>query len=403
MRLALIIDDYLPQSTRVGAKMMHELAICLQKHGHEVIVITPSVKQKTRLVHDVIDGVKVWRFSSGALKNIGKVKRAINESLLSWRAWRAVRPLVSKEKFDGVVYYSPSIFFGSLVKRIKKYWSCPSYLVLRDMFPQWVIDQGLIREGGVVAHYFRYFEAKNYLAANYIGLMSQKNLKLFKNINPHWVNLEVLYNWADAGAISKPSEEESIRVRYGLKDKVIFFYGGNIGQAQDMGNLIRLAASMQCYERAHFLFIGQGDEVGLVQGAISESNGGNITYLPSISQDAFRKVLSEVDIGLFSLAATHTAHNFPGKILGYMVNGLPILGSVNQGNDLLDVINHAKAGEVYINGDDISLRAAAVSMLENVTLRKTYGLSAMALLDKKFAVEAAANIIVSRLCEDTHL
>mgnify|MGYP000137799508 FL=1 len=42
MKLALIVDDYLPHSTRVGAKMMYELARELLFQGHQVTVITPK-------------------------------------------------------------------------------------------------------------------------------------------------------------------------------------------------------------------------------------------------------------------------------------------------------------------------------------------------------------------------
>ncbi|MCR4214790.1 hypothetical protein NKU63_14510, partial [Enterobacter cloacae] len=43
MKLALIIDDYLPNSTRVGAKMFHELAQEFIRRGHDVTVITPDI------------------------------------------------------------------------------------------------------------------------------------------------------------------------------------------------------------------------------------------------------------------------------------------------------------------------------------------------------------------------
>ena len=42
MRICLIIDDYLPESIKIGAKMMHELAIELISQGHKVVVITPT-------------------------------------------------------------------------------------------------------------------------------------------------------------------------------------------------------------------------------------------------------------------------------------------------------------------------------------------------------------------------
>ncbi|MDE9500322.1 glycosyltransferase WbuB, partial [Xenorhabdus bovienii] len=84
-----------------------------------------------------------------------------NESLLSIRAWNSLKKILKSKRIDGIVYYSPSIFFGKFVNKIKKEWHCPSYLILRDSFPQWIIDEGLIKEKSIIAKYFRYFERIN--------------------------------------------------------------------------------------------------------------------------------------------------------------------------------------------------------------------------------------------------
>lgn len=110
MKLALVIDDYLPQSTRVGAKMFHELALELKNQGHQVVVITPQPGHKSRLVKEQFELVEVWRFRSGEIKDVTKVKRAVNETLLSVAAWRAIKSEIRKDSFDGIIYYSPSIF-----------------------------------------------------------------------------------------------------------------------------------------------------------------------------------------------------------------------------------------------------------------------------------------------------
>nr|ANF30134.1 hypothetical protein [Hafnia alvei] len=112
MKLALIIDDYLPGSTRVGAKMFHELALELRNYGHEITVITPDFKQKEKLVITQLDGINIWKFRSGPVKNVGKFRRALNETLLSYKAWKAIKSYINPASFDGVVYYSPSIFWG---------------------------------------------------------------------------------------------------------------------------------------------------------------------------------------------------------------------------------------------------------------------------------------------------
>lgn len=398
MRLALLIDDSLPDSTRVGAKMMHELAVEFMHHGHEVVVITPgSSKQQERLQCDQIDGVDIWRFKNGPIKDVPKVKRAVNESLLSVNAWRAISQRVKKQPFDAVVYYSPSIFWGALVRKFKKHCQCPTYLILRDLFPQWAIDEGMITEKSPITRYFRLFERVSYQAADHIALMSPKNLELFQGLHPELPNQHVLYNWAKLAPATALTGQGSFRSRLSLEDKVIFFYGGNIGHAQDMANLVRLARGLKNNKQAHFLFVGQGDEVELVQQLVKDWQLDNVTYLPSISQESFKQLLAEVDIGLFSLARNHTAHNFPGKLLGYMVESLPILGSVNPGNDLLNVINDSNSGYAFINGEDDALLAAAKELLDCQQTRNACSTAANELLKETFSVESAAQVIAERL------
>ncbi|MEZ8666114.1 glycosyltransferase family 4 protein [Vibrio splendidus] len=398
MRLALIIDDYLPHSTRVGAKMMHELALELIEQGHDVTIITPHFdKNEPTLIEDRLDGVIVWRFFSGQIKDVPKVKRAINETLLSYKGWSAIQGKVDKDTFDGVVYYSPSIFFGSLVSKLKKRCQCNSYLVLRDFFPQWAIDSGLMKEGSLIERYFRFFESLSYHQAGTIGVMSKKNLEIFNSNTELLYPTTILRNWANLSPHYLSDKVSNLRERLGLNDEVIYFYGGNIGHAQDMANLMRLAKSMQCFEKAHFLFLGQGDEVKLVNDLIKEWDLANCSYLPSVSQDEFKDILAQVDVGLFSLSAQHSAHNFPGKLLGYMVQSLPILGSVNQGNDLIDLVNVNHAGLISVNGDDDGFFENASKLQNDAELRKSIGDSGYQLLKKEFAVGNIAHSIVESL------
>lgn len=397
MKLALIIDDYLPESTRVGAKMFHELAHEFIAIGHTITVITPSAGQKQKFIEQCVDGVKVWSFSSGPIKDVRKVQRAFNESLLSYKAWSAIKKNVDEDTFDGVIYYSPTVFFGGLVNKIKYRCNCPSYLVLRDLFPQWVIDAGILKKDSLIADYFRFFEQLSYRAANIIGLMSEKNHEIFKISTSNKYSTEILRNWAD----TKPSARgiNSIRKQLKLENKVIYFYGGNIGHAQDMANLMRLAKNMQPLKSAHFLFIGQGDEVDLINQLAEMWQLTNYTYLPSVDQNEFKRILADVDIGLFSLSAKHTAHNFPGKLLGYMVQSLPILGSVNSGNDLQALVNSRGAGFISINGDDEILLKNAQNLYHSLSLRIQLGENAYKLLNNEFSVKAAAANIVKKLKE----
>lgn len=394
MKICLIIDDYLPDSIKVGAKMMHELAIEFIRRGHGVTVITPYVNLKNRSSVTLIDGVHICYFRSGPIKNVSKVKRALNETLLSHNAWRCLEKYFRNNPHDLIIYYSPSIFWGSLVSRLKKLWDAPSYLILRDLFPQWVIDNGMLSESSLITKYFRYFEKLNYQAADTIALQSPKSLERYKeigNITKH-KHLDVLYNWA-ANKSTTP-HNCYFRQKYGLDEKIVYFYGGNIGHAQDMMNVIRLAKRMRSKSKAHFLLVGKGDEFEMVRAAIEESKLLNVTLLPPVSQDEYNYMLAEFDVGLFTLHKDHTTHNFPGKLLAYMVHEKPILGSINSGNDLKPIVENAQAGLITINGDDEIFDANALKLLNDDSYRKNMGRNAKKLLIDVFSVESAADSIL---------
>ncbi|RUO37789.1 glycosyltransferase WbuB [Aliidiomarina shirensis] len=376
--------------------MCHELAQELIRMGHNVIVVTPEPSLNTASTLEVFEGVQVLRFKTGKLKGAGKVRRALNETVLSWRAWRGINSKLKKQDIDAVVYYSPSIFWGPLVKKLKAQHKCKTYLILRDFFPQWAIDEKIIRAGSPIEKYFRYFEAQTYRAADTIGVMSENNLALFKASHNTSATVEVLRNWAAIGEKIAPEKHVSVRAKLNLENKVIFFYGGNIGVAQDMANLMRLARSLRHRSEAHFLFVGAGDEVELVKKLARDWDLQNFTYLPSIQQAAFDSLLSEVDVGLFTLSKNHTTHNFPGKLLGYMAHAKPILGSVNKDNDLMPLLNGMGAGFVRLNGDDEELYRAAEQLLDSSELRKEQGINGLQLLRDEFSVESIAQQILAR-------
>lgn len=394
MRLLLIVDDYLPASIKIAAKMMHDLALECIACGHEVTVCTVDDTLQVPFVVDDLDGVQVLRYRTGAIKNVSKVKRAINETLLSYRAWKILNHYFKNNHHDLIVYYSPTIFFGPLVKKLKALWQCRSFLILRDIFPQWVVDNGLIKKYSPVYFYFRLFELINYNAASVIAVQSPSNLMYFRNSRKYASRLDVLYNWSSVASL--PARKNIYREKLGLIGKVVFFYGGNIGHAQDMMNLVRLACSLKDFPKAHFIFVGKGDEVALIESAIQIDKLTNITYLPAVNQTEYEQMLSEFDVGLFSLHKDHKTHNFPGKLLGYMKQSLPILGSVNRGNDLEMVISEAKAGFVSVNGSDAELLKNALQFIHSAELRGQMGRNAFQLLQDQFSVKTAVQKILSQ-------
>ena len=395
MKICIVVDDYLPSSKKVAGKMMHELAVEFTFRGHKVTVITPDPNLVSKYEIAELNDVSVCRFKSGKIKNVSKFKRAINETLLSYQAWKACKFYFSVNPHDFILYYSPSIFWGILIKRLKKIWGAPSYLILRDFYPQMFVDEGLISKYSPIYYYFIFFEWLNYKVADTIAIESPKNLEWFSKSSSNNKPLVLLYNWASDDINS--SDNGFYRNNLGLQNKVVFFYGGNIGFAQDMPNIVRLANAMRLEEKAHFVIVGDGFALPLLKKSIKNENLKNISVLPSVPQEEFKKMLSEFDVGLFSLNYKHTTHNIPGKLLDYMVQGKPILGSINPNNDLENILGKSGAGLITINGDDNGFLKNALKLLRDDKMRATMGRNSKKLLKDLFSVEQAVDKILKNI------
>lgn len=396
MKILLLVDDYIPKSTKIHGKMVHQLAVQLVKSGYYATVATPVSTINKPYNKEILEGVEVLRFQAPETRVTSKLKRAINESLLSYFAWKNLKEIFSKEKFDLIIVYSPTIFFGPLVKILKKRWDAETFLVLRDVFPQWAIDQGLIKKNSIIGRYFRFFEKLNYKVSDRIALQSPKNKIWFDLKYSEYANkTSVIYNWTnDFGSNLK--NQNYYRNRLGLNGKIIFFYGGNMGEAQDMMNLVRLAENLKDHSLAHFVFVGSGGEYDKVKLSISSKNLENITLLNSVSQDIYKEMLMEFDVGLITLHRNHTTHNFPGKLLGYMAERKPILGSVNIGNDLIDLIEDSGAGYMSENGQDKILKENALKFIYNDLLRLEMGVNGNKLLKNTFSAQKVINSIFNK-------
>jgi glycosyltransferase involved in cell wall biosynthesis len=376
-----------------SAKLIYDLATEFQRLGHDPLVVAPdeSIPDDTEISQH--NGITVFRVRTGKIKTASRALRGFNEARLSTLMWEKGKHFFKDNPCDLIVYYSPTIFFGSLVKRLKNLYTCPSYLILRDIFPQWAVDAGVLRKG-LAYRYFKLKESQNYRAADIIGVQSPANLSYFKeNGLDRRYRTELLYNWA---ALKEDNiQPANYRERMGLQGKVVFFYGGNLGIAQDMDNIIRLAKNIEDEQNVHFLLVGDGSEKSRLKTSIVSNRMTNITIHDAVDQQEYLSMLSEFDVGLISLDRNLRTQNFPGKLLGYMYHSMPTLASINPGNDLKEILEKHDAGFVCINGDDGLLVSFARRLAASDKLRREMGLNARALLESTFSVSRAANQILA--------
>jgi glycosyltransferase involved in cell wall biosynthesis len=399
MRIALIADTFPPLRTS-GAVQLRDLSREFVRQGHSLTVMLPTAGLSALWLLEDFQGVQVLRLRAPKTKDINYVSRTINEFLMPFAMLRNLRksPL-AKEHWDGVVWYAPSIFHGPIASALKKASACKGYLIIRDIFPEWAADMGLMSRG-LPYKLFRAVAKYQYSVADVIGIQTQGNQSYFAD-RPN-SRIEVLQNWlADATNVGC-----SIDVAGGaLAGRTIFVYAGNMGVAQGMDVLLNVAERLRIRTDIGFLFVGRGSDAKRLREDADKRGLDNVAFYDEIDPTEIPGLYAQCHIGIVALDPRHKTHNIPGKFLSYMQAGMPVLASINPGNDLVDMIESEGVGRVCTDHSVDTLQRLALELVDEVaTGAGADGKAAVAerckaLSAKLFSPEAAVRQIVAALVD----
>src|SRR3954471_21972071 len=193
--IALISTDYPPLRTS-AAVQLRDLARQFAALGHRPVMIVPSPMHGRPWTVERLDGIEVRRVAAPETRAPSFVRRALAEMWLPFAMYRNIRNSPFRRAKGGIIaWYSPPIFFGPLVWKLRRNSGGRTYLILRDIFPEWAVDLGLVRKGPVYG-VLKAIAALQYAVAEVIGVQSPSNLPYVSSwARPLGRRIEVLHNW----------------------------------------------------------------------------------------------------------------------------------------------------------------------------------------------------------------
>lgn len=394
MKIALIADTF-PPLRNSGAVQLRDLSREFVAQGHQLTVILPSWEIKDDYLFEEMEGFQVLRLNSPKTKDVNYIRRTLSELLMSFfmRGGYKKTPLCD-EKWDGIAWYAPSIFHAPFVNYLKKSSNCKGYLIIRDIFPEWAVDMGLMRKG-LIYCFFSAVARYQYSVADVIGVQTSGNLSYFEEWKKHkGKKLVVLQNWL---ADTKPNGCSISIERTILAGRKIFVYAGNMGVAQGMDMLIDLAEKLKDRCDIGFLFVGRGSEAKKLADEACRRSLDNIEFQDEIHPDEIPALYAQCSVGIVSLDQRHKSHNIPGKFLSYMQSGIPVLANINPGNDLAEIIRNEGVGVVCENADIKDLESKAKALINSLETDADFDKRCRAVYEKMFSPSQAVRQIVQEL------
>jgi len=354
----LIVADVYPPEVSSAAHLMHELAHGLLRAGHSVSILTSyprhylteESKDKKFKIVSSDDGVTVIRIKTLPLHKVSFIIRGISQILLPIIFSLGVKKHM-KESPDAVIVYSPPITLGLVGKFVKKQYGAKFLLNIQDIFPQNAIDLGILKSK-LIIKFFELIEKTVYASADVITFHSDGGKRfLIEEKNVSKKKIVTLHNWVDAGEYLNLKKNISFRDRYGLQGKFIFLFAGIMGPAQGLEFLVQVAERVSDLKDIVFLLVGDGTEKGKIEKFIEEKNIKNVEIRPFISKDEYPYLVKDSDVGVVCLSSDNKTSFVPGKFLGYMAAGKPVVSFLNKESDAFTLVKEAQCGYAGCSDD----------------------------------------------------
>lgn len=395
MKLAIITDTFFPSRTS-GANQLYDLAVEFFRLGHSIVVLVADPLINMPWIIEDLNGITVIRLKTLDIKTPKYWRRAIAEFLMPfYMIINMIRSPVATSGYEGVIWYSPSIFLGPLAHYMKVKNSCKSYLILRDIFPEWILDLGLIKNG-FSFQTMRLVAAYQYHIADKIGIQSEGNGIYFeerlykKNIK----KIGVLQNWLTP----RISHRCSINLNSTkLAGRKIFIYTGNMGVAQDLKIFLDLAYKYSENLKIGFIFIGRGDEKKNLETYSKLIKLTNVIFFDEIDSSEIVGLMNQAHFGIVSLSTKHRSHNIPGKFISYMSIGMPVLARINPGNELQVVIENNNVGFASTCNSIDVLKRLSDQLIKETDDNNIRKLNCLSLFNECYSTNMAASVILNGL------
>lgn len=375
-----------------------DLVRTFRDNGHDVTIVFPSERKYQQSTHYVNkEGVRILSVWSTNIQKTNLIEKGITTLLLEFYFLFAIRKYLAYRDFDLILYSTPPITLTNIIKRLKKLSNAKTYLLLKDIFPQNAVDLKLLKYSSFLYEYFRAKEKLLYDISDFIGCMSKANVSYILNNNPEVkkAKVEVNPNSIEVKSIIRQPNSK-LYEKYNIpNDKVIFFFGGNLGKPQGLEYLKKHIVNCLSIKDAFFLIVGTGTEYNALNHWIKNELVQNVCLIYELPKDEFDDIIKLADVGLVFLHPNFTIPNFPSRILSYMQNRLPVICATDINTDIGIIASENNFGFTCLTSDEVLFKSYVIELI-NKNVREKMGNKALEFLLQEYNVYKSYQIIIEK-------
>lgn len=337
---------------------------------------TPSL----RIRHESVGDIEVTRYPSYRSHDSSPTRRVLTYT--SFAATSSLLALRQLSRADVVLVNATPGTVVTAAMMARKLRGVPYVLLVQDVWPDSVFLADFYRSSRALKPFesgLGHFIGRSYGNASRVLGISEgmRDLLISRGSDPE---PGYVYNWADEDAIG--DQLVGIPSTHGVPLHIM--YAGNLGQAQDLGNVLE-ALSLLPQGAVRLTLVGAGAAEGVLRGKMRDLGLNNVEFHPSVTRAEVFKLMSSAHVHLISLRDTDLFKiTIPSKFQFLAAAGAAML--VSAPGEVADMVRERGLGVSAQPGRPHELAAAIDGLRQfSVEQLRQMGARSRALYDREMS------------------
>ncbi|MGD9657146.1 MAG: glycosyltransferase family 4 protein [Methylocystis sp.] len=256
---------------------------------------------------------------------------------------------------------------------------------LQDLYPELALRLGL-RALAPAAPLMRAARNASLKAAHRNVVLGERMQRRLEAVGVAASQIEIIANWCDDRSIRPIAPRNNpLRSAWGLDDKFVIGYSGNLGRAHEYATVLDAAEVLRMEQNLVFLFIGGGHLTRALRVEVERKGlAAMFQFRPYQPANGLAQSLSVPDAHWISLLPAMEGLIVPSKFYGVAAAGRPIIAVTDPAGEIAELVRRSQCGAVVTPGDGRSLARVIREFRHDRIQLEVMGRNARALLDQSF-------------------
>jgi len=393
MKRLIVLNRYFFPDHSATSQLLSDLMFYFASAGVEVHVIACRQlyddPQRQLSASATERGVFIHRVSTTKFGRSGLPGRTIDYLSFYRSAYNLMQDLI--EPGDTVVAMTDPPLCSILGMRAARKKGARLVNWLQDIYPEIAVELGVPLFKGPIAFGVCYWRDRSLKAAAVNVVVGQGMAERLVKRGLKLVHIKVIHNWTDDTEIVPiPHKQNQLRKLWGLEDKFVVGYSGNLGRAHDFDTILAASERLRDDPRIIFLFIGSGHNLDKLANLVnSRGLAASFRFIPYQERAFLKYSLGVPDLHWLSLKPELEGLIVPSKFYGIAAAGRPTIAITTVDGEIANLVRNHHCGRVIEPGESEKLAATILELSRSPEQLATMGRNARAMLDAQFTRRAA--------------